>query len=111
VGPQTLAATTTNPLTTQHSRLDWARELVNQLAGRIRNRLAKFQVAARVGLPMATTPEIAERQTAGARMRLNYAFRTLRGDVLVTLAGQFDEKALVFAGDAEGVDEGDVILF
>jgi hypothetical protein len=111
VTPQILAATTSNPLATQHARLDWARELVNQLMGRIKNRLVRFQVTAHVGLPSAATPELAERQTAGAKMRLKYAFHTLRGDVLVTLAGQFSESVLVFSGDAEGVDEGDVILF
>ena len=111
VGPPILAATTSNPLATQHARLDWARELVNQLMGRIKNRLVRFQVMLRVGLPTATTPDLAERQTSGAKTRLNYSFHTLRGDVLVTLAGHLDERVLVFTGNVEGVDEGDVILF
>lgn len=111
VGPAILTATTSNPLATQHAHLDWIRELVNQLMGRIKNRLVRFQVTLRVGLPSATTPDLAERQVAGSKMRLNYSFHTLRGDVLVTLAGHLDERVLSFSGNAEGVDEGDVILF
>jgi hypothetical protein len=93
------------------SMQDWLRELVNQLAGRIKNRLARYQVSVDVSLPSALARSAFDR---GFEIKGNttvYAFRTIRDDIQVMLTGELGNIDLRFSG-AEGVaEEGELILF
>jgi hypothetical protein len=93
---------------------DWVREMTNQLLGRIKSRLLQFHVTLQAGLPTVMGRDAIERQRARGGLFAVYTFRTLRGDVLVTLSGEIDPGIFVYTGatGAAGVaKEGDVILF
>lgn len=95
---------------TPHQDRDWIRELCNQLMGRIKNRLIRYQVTLRPGVPSVLDPE-ALRRMAGSQTDLAYVFRTLTGSVVVWLNGDFDRTKLVFTGSVDVPGEGDVVLF
>ena len=89
---------------------DWVRELTNQLAGRIRNRFARYQLSIQVSLPTSNHPASQPPKSA-KQTELVYVFRTLKDDVIVKLSGDFDEGSLVFSSNPAVAEEGDVILF
>jgi hypothetical protein len=90
---------------------DWARELANQLMGRIKNRLLQFSVQLTLGLPSDIDPQRLEDLLKGSTTLRVYAGRTLRGQVLATLDGMPKESELVYVGPAGVAAEGDAILF
>jgi hypothetical protein len=89
---------------------DWVRETTNQVFGRLKRRLLQFQVELNAGLPSALTKDGFERERARPGFAV-YAFRALRGDVLVTLSGDIDYSVLAYANASNVPHEGDVILF
>jgi hypothetical protein len=91
---------------------DWARELTNQLMGRIKNRMLQFSVRLQAGLPANLEPKLLEGQlqSAPATMRA-YTGRTLRGEVVVTVEGMLDDAELKYVGPNRVASEGDTILF
>jgi hypothetical protein len=101
---------TTEAVAGTHQDRDWIRELCNQLMGRIKNRLVRYQVALRPGVPTVLDPP-ALRRMAGLHTDLAYVFRTLTGSVVVWLNGDFDRTNLVFSCSVDVVGEGDVVLF
>jgi len=90
---------------------DWVKELTSQLMGRIKSRLARFGIVLRVGLPAIAQAGPASVRPASQGERIDYAFRTLRGDVLVTLAGEFAHERLSYARAARQSEAPDVIIF
>lgn len=90
---------------------DWARELANQLSGRVKNRLLQFNVRLQISPPASLDSKLlsCQLETSASSTR-SYAGRTLRGEVLVTIQGMPDDSELVFVG-ASGASEGDLILF
>lgn len=90
---------------------DWVREITNQLCGRIKSRLLQFHLALQSGLPVSMTRETFDRHCRRGPFFSAYGFRTLRGEVLVTVAGDIRHEAVVYAGAAERADEGVIILF
>jgi len=92
-------------------QLDWARELTNQLAARIKHRLLPLSAAMQPLLPSLITRESLESQRPRFPSMRIYLGRTLRGDVLVTLDGNIDESRLVYSGPADVGNAGDVIIF
>lgn len=97
-----------------YSGRDWVREMTNQLLGRIKSRLLQYHVTLQAGLPTVMGSDAIERQRARGGLFAAYTFRTLRGDLLVTLSGDIDPNIFVYTGAAPttGVaSEGDVILF
>jgi hypothetical protein len=97
--------------TTTSSIQDWLRELANQLAGRIKNRLARYQVTVEVSLPSALARSAFDR---GFELRGNttvYVFRTIRDDVQVVLSGDVGNTDLRFSGIEGVAEEGELILF
>jgi hypothetical protein len=89
---------------------DWTRELVNQLMGRIKNRLLAFGVHLQAGLPVSVGRELLDTQLErGSGLRV-YRGRTLRGDIVATLEGTLKDSELVFRGHPT-VSEGDLIIF
>jgi hypothetical protein len=116
-GVLTLAASSatlarTLPQTSQPLALqDWVRELTNQLAGRVRNRFARYQLSIQVSLPTSKDPKSQAPPAGAKRTELVYVFRTLKDDVIVKLSGDFDEGSLVFSSSPAVAEEGEVILF
>lgn len=90
---------------------DWARELCNQLMGRIKNRMLQFNVRLQAGLPSSVDSKRLEEQLRGALPARIYLGRTLRGDVLVTLDGLPHESELVYVGPANVANEGETLFF
>jgi hypothetical protein len=76
---------------------DWAREVTNQLMGKVKSRIARFQIALHVELPLTRLSSDVDRQIRASKQQLLYSFRTLKGDVIVTLAGDFDQGTLAFS--------------
>jgi hypothetical protein len=91
-------------------RDEWARELTNQLMGRIKNRLLQFGATLQIGLPVASDADAEGRRERSATLRV-YTGRTVRGNVLLTLAGMPEESELTYVGPEGSVAEGEVILF
>jgi hypothetical protein len=92
-------------------KTDWARELANQLTGRIKNRLLQFNVRLQVGVTTSIESTKLERQLESVAALRLYRGRSLRGEVLVTLDGMPDDSNLVYVGQATPRNEGDTILF
>ncbi|HYP87688.1 MAG TPA: hypothetical protein VEQ59_06035 [Polyangiaceae bacterium] len=90
--------------------LDWVQENVNQLLGRLKSRLLSFQVTLNMGLPhMLTDQALQTMVTKG--VLASYRFRTLRGEVGVTMTGRVEYARLEYRGVPPAVTEGDVIVF
>jgi hypothetical protein len=108
--PMTLSKTKGHPgvATGMH---DWLRELANQLAGRIKNRLARYQVSVEVSLPTALGRNALDRGHEFKTPTTIYVFRTVRDDVQVVLSGDIGSIDLRFSGSAGIAEEGELILF
>lgn len=98
------------------ARLEWLRELTNQLAGRIANRFARHRVPMKVGLP--TTSKSGDRKAAAGAYDptdpcLSLTFHALRDTVQVTLSsGAFEDDELSTQPEPlASSNEGDIILF
>ncbi|MBI2389575.1 MAG: hypothetical protein HYV09_08265 [Deltaproteobacteria bacterium] len=110
--PTKILARTVRASANEATLLDWLRELTNQLMGRLKNKLVRYQLLVRVAASTsgsAATMETQFRPIKGSERV--YMFRTMTDDVVVRLRGELDDKALVFSSTAEVIDEGDVILF
>jgi hypothetical protein len=91
---------------------DWARELTNQLMGRIKNRLLQFTVRIQAHLPMNLESKLLAQQLQNDGGQRVYAGRTLRGNVIVTLEGLPHEAELAYVGPSLAVAaEGEVLFF
>ena len=90
---------------------DWARELANQLMGRIKNRLLQFSVRVTTGLPSNPDAKRLQAELTGSTALRIYLGRTLRGQVVATLEGMPKESELVYVGPECVATEGDMILF
>lgn len=89
-------------------RLDWARELANQLLGRVKNRLLPFGVRIEIGLLTLLDPKLIQHQLKELSGLRVYHGRTLRGPVLVTVRGLPEDSSLSYAG-ALRAKEGSVL--
>ena len=97
----------TPPVSGSSAMNDALRELTNQLIGRIKNRLMNFQVTLRVGLPSATRKQLIKQRSP----TISYRFRTLRGEIVVTLEGSIHNEPLSYSGRVQVAKEGDFIVF
>jgi hypothetical protein len=91
-------------------KTDWARELANQLMGRIKNRLLPFNVRIDVGSLTTLESNMLERQVRATPALRVYLARALRGDVVATLGGLPDDRELTYVGSPSAA-EGTLILF
>lgn len=89
---------------------DSVRELGNQLAGRIKNRLARYRVPVEMGLPSVFTRST-YRQPVGEAPGLVYLFHTLTEDIQIDLSSHFAELDLRYDGSVDIAEEGDLLLF
>lgn len=90
---------------------DWMREVANQLMGKIKSRLARFQIVLNTELPQLRSPGDVDRRSRSCKQQFCYSFRTLKGDVFVTMSGDFDDSSLVFSNASPLPLDGKVILF
>lgn len=90
---------------------DWTREICNQLAGRIKNRLHGCNIDLTSGLPTSVAGALLERHRSGKPPEFIYGFRALRGEITVTITGQIDFSRIVYSGNRGAATEGDIILF
>lgn len=88
----------------------WVQDSVNQLLGRIKARLLQFQVTLQMGLPMKLD-ESGLRQLVKGGILATYRFRTLRGEIAVTLSGKVDYSKLNYSNQTSFASEGDIIIF
>jgi hypothetical protein len=87
---------------------DVLRELTNQLVGRLKNRLIRFQITLRVGMPSVVgTDALAHARPPTDRERL-YVVRTIRGDVSVCVDAALD-AALAYSSAVYVPTEGELI--
>lgn len=92
-------------------QVDWARELCNQLMGRVKNRLLQFNVRLSAGLPAAIDAKLLDEQQRATRPARVYVGRTMRGEVVVTIDGLPHEAELVYVGPTNVANEGEAIFF
>jgi hypothetical protein len=90
---------------------DWARELANQLMGRIKNRLLPFNVRLQVGVSTLVDSARLAHQLQGSQEARVYIGRTLRGAIIVTFEGMPEDSELSYVGPVSQASEGDAILF
>jgi hypothetical protein len=90
---------------------DWNREMANQLMGRIKNRLLKFQLTINPRLPSALSGAALELHRKRSATEILYRFRALRGDVLVVVDAPLDRAILAYSGGMQVASEGELILF
>lgn len=100
-----------HPVQRPYEPKDWTRELCNQLLGRIKNRLHGCDIDLRTGLPLSVTGTLLERHRTGQPPDAIYGFRTLRGEITVTLTGSIEFSRILYTGKKCAAKEGDVILF
>jgi hypothetical protein len=105
--PSDMLATRTGPGTDTA----WGEELINQLHGRVKNRLAVFQVPLKSSLPRTMGGATLESLRRRSPTEVLYRFRAMQGDVIVTLDAPVHEVLLAYSGAAQIVREGDVVLF
>ena len=99
------------PAATSMGARDLLRELTNQLSGRIKNRLLNYTVALTIGVPTVLSGQALERQRPRRETEVVYLFRTLRGEVVVTLDLDIDPATLTYSGSHKVAKEGDFIPF
>jgi len=90
---------------------DLMRELTNQLAGRVKNRLLNFTLMLTIGVPTVLSGPALERQRPRRDTEVVYLFRTLRGEIVVTLDLSIDPNALSYASSSRVAKEGEFIAF
>lgn len=90
---------------------DLLRELTNQLSGRVKNRLLNFNLLLTIGVPSVLSGQALERQRTRRETEVVYLFRTLRGEVVVTLDLDVDPSSLDFSGTQKVAKEGEFIAF
>ncbi|HWP06626.1 MAG TPA: hypothetical protein VNN72_12825 [Polyangiaceae bacterium] len=88
----------------------WVQDSVNQLLGRLKARLLQFQMPLQMGLPLSMD-EKALRSLLSQGILAAYRFRTLRGEISVTLSGKIDYARLNYASQMTYASEGDIVLF
>ena len=89
---------------------DWARELANQLMGRVKNRLLQFGEQLKMGISSGIDAEAVVRQLQLPSTRV-YSGRTLRGEILVTVDGMPNDAELSYVDPVKVAAEGDLVLF
>lgn len=90
---------------------DLMRELTNQLAGRVKNRLLNFTLMLTIGVPTVLSGPALERQRPRRDTEVVFMFRTLRGAIVVTLDLSIDGDALSYSSTNRVAKEGDFIVF
>lgn len=101
----------TQPAPNAPIKHDFLRELTNQLIGRIKNRLLQFRLTLRTGLPSVMRKQTLDQQFKTSTPFAAYVFRTIRGEIVMTVHGIIDEAALDYANRIEVPQEGEFLEF
>jgi hypothetical protein len=92
------------------SGMSWVQDSVNQLLGRLKARLLQFQMPLQMGLPMSMDNKGLQHLMKQGILAA-YRFRTLRGEISVTLSGRIDYAKLNYSSTVTHVAEGDIVIF
>lgn len=88
---------------------DRVKELANQLLGRIKNKLLRYQVVVEVGLPRSGVHRPAEQRSQSSS--IEYSFHALNGSVRVLLTDNLEGAALAFDASSELLREEEFLTF
>jgi hypothetical protein len=89
----------------------WVQDSVNQLLGRVKARLLQYKLTLQMGLPMSMDDKGLRHLTAQGMILAAFRFRTLRGEISVTLSGKIDYSKLNYSSDVTHAVEGDIVIF
>lgn len=92
-------------------RGDWVRELTNQLLGRIKNRMLQFGVRLETGISSTVDGKLLAAQFQQTPAVYLYGGRTLRGNILASVAGAPADHELKYVAPVSVPLEGSAILF
>jgi hypothetical protein len=95
---------------TKYVKLDWARELANQLGGRIKNRLLPFGVRIDMGVASLMDSRQVRAEIASETVESVYPAMTPSGRLLVTLEGLPTDLDAANLGEPSAT-EGSTIFF
>jgi hypothetical protein len=90
--------------------LDWTKELTNQLFGRIKSRLAHYQMLILGAIPSALDGKSLEMRVAASSPFMTAHFRSIRGQVIVTVAGTIDYSKFQFSSLTHVPEAGDIVM-
>lgn len=90
---------------------DWIREMANQLLGRVKGRLLQLAITLQATLPSLVDAATVQRLRDRSPFSAAYRFRTLRGEIVVSLLGDIDPSIFVYTGTTPAAVEGDIIVF
>jgi CheY-specific phosphatase CheX len=97
------------------SLADWSGELANQLLGRLKNQLLKYQVVINMSLPVVLSGDSLKLLATARQITRYYSFSSELGKVLIRLDMEFGPTLeLVRLDDdarPDAVDEGELLLF
>lgn len=95
---------------TKYVKLDWARELTNQLGGRIKNRLLPFSIRLEIGTTSLMDSRQVRVEIASHAVKNVYPAMTTSGRLLVTLEGMAFDLDATHIGTPSPT-EGSTIFF
>jgi len=88
----------------------WVQDSVNQLLGRLKARLLQYQMTLQMGLPLSMDDKALRRMMTQGILAA-YRFRTLRGEISVTVSGRIEYARLEYSSQVVTAAEGDIVIF
>jgi hypothetical protein len=97
------------------SLADWSGELANQLLGRLKNQLLKYQVVINLSLPVVVSGEALQLPASTRQITRYYSFNSAVGRLFIRLDMEMSPTLqFVRQSDTEheaSIDEGELLLF
>jgi CheY-specific phosphatase CheX len=98
------------------SLADWSGELANQLLGRVKNQLLRYDVVINMSLPVVLSGGVIQLLATAHQITRYYSFSSRLGKVLIRLDMEMsDNLRLTQSEDADRIDaivnEGELVLF
>jgi hypothetical protein len=96
------------------SLADWSGELANQLLGRLKNQLLKYQVVINLSLPVVVSGEALQLPASTRQITRYYTFSSAFGTMFIRLDMEMSPTLQFVRSDAEhaaSMDEGELLLF
>lgn len=111
--PRTVVAAT-QPTADEDGGGDWASELANQMAGRLKNSLLRYGLTITISLPVMVMGEHLKWAAFVEGVTQSYSFDSSQGRMVVRLDAEVQEDLVLEEQEAEnddGMDEGDFQMF
>jgi CheY-specific phosphatase CheX len=96
------------------SLADWSGELANQLLGRLKNQLLKYQIVINMSLPVVVCGDALKLLATARQITRYYSFSSELGKVFIRLDMEMDSTLMLVPRDDEArgcIDEGELLLF